>query len=86
VRAPAGTGFERPRVSRCRSADHDKAFIEERIRETFPDGFEGFHRVMHEANAQAVLSTAEAGASYPPAALESLVKAGERWWSRRPGE
>ena len=64
----------------------DKAFIEERIRETFPDGFEGFHRVMHEANAQAVLSTTEASASYPPAALESLVKAGERWWSRRPGE
>ena len=64
----------------------DKAFIEERIRETFPDGLEGFHRVMHEANAQAVLSTTEAGASYPPAALESLVKAGERWWSRRSGE
>jgi hypothetical protein len=41
---------------------------------------------MRQASAQAVLSTTEAGASYPPAALESMVKAGERWWSRRPGE
>jgi hypothetical protein len=63
----------------------DKAFIEERIREGFPDGLAGFDRVMHQANAQAVLSTTEPGASYPPAALDTLVEAAERWWSRRAG-
>jgi hypothetical protein len=40
---------------------------------------------MRQASAQAALSATEA-ATYPPAALESMVTAGERWWSRRPGE
>lgn len=64
----------------------DKAFIEERIREAFPGGLEGFDRVMQQANAQAVLSTTEAGPSYPPAALDSLVQAAESWWRRPAGD
>ena len=64
----------------------DKTFIEGRIHEAFPRGFEGFDLVMQQANAQAVLSTTEGGPSYPPAALESLAQAAATWWRRPAGE
>jgi hypothetical protein len=60
----------------------DKAFIEDHIRSRFPNGFEGFDQVMHQANATAVLSKTESAPSYPPAALDSLAKAAELWFTR----
>jgi len=60
----------------------DKDFIKEHISNSFPNGFEGFVHVMNQANATAVLSLTESNPSYPPAALESLAKAAEIWFTR----
>jgi len=61
---------------------NDKTFIEERIRRGFPHGFKGFNQIMEEANGTAVLSSTEVDPFYPPAALDSLASAAERWFTR----
>jgi len=60
----------------------DKAFIEARIRSSFPNGFEGFDHVMNQANATAVLWLTESTPTFTPAALKSLAKAAEIWFTR----
>jgi hypothetical protein len=60
----------------------DKAFIEERITSSFPNGFEGFNHVMQQANGTAALSAIESNPWYPPAALDSLAAAAEYWFQR----
>lgn len=60
----------------------DKAFIEDDIRRRYPNGFKGFNHVMQQANATAVLSMTESAPYYPPAAIDSLAKAAELWFTR----
>jgi hypothetical protein len=60
----------------------DKAFIGERIQTTFPLGFEGFNRVMSEANSVAVLPLAEYGVWSTPTADEGFFQAVEAWYER----
>lgn len=60
----------------------DKRAIGEQISNDFPSGMDGFRRVMDEASASAVLSHTERNPSYPPAALEAIKGAAERWFLR----
>jgi hypothetical protein len=65
------------------SDPEDKAFIEERISTAFPSGFDGFDRIMAQANTIATLQFAEVGTvRTTPAANENLDKAVENWYKR----
>jgi hypothetical protein len=61
----------------------DKEFIAGEIRSSFPDGFDGFNRVMQQANAIAVLPATQAASEwYTPTALTGLGEAAESWYQR----
>jgi hypothetical protein len=62
--------------------DRDKAAIGERIAQDYPGGETGFRRVMDQASGSAVVSKAFGTATYPPAALERMRTAADRWFAR----
>jgi hypothetical protein len=64
------------------SEPEDKAFIAERIASDFPEGFEGFSKVMNQANASAVLQLTEGSVTQMPLVFEGLADAAQQWYSR----
>ncbi len=60
----------------------DKRFIENEIRNTFPNGFEGFTSVMNQANALAVLALTEESVHYTPDSMANLRKSVQDWFDR----
>lgn len=72
------TGWDRAETT---EAD-DKTFIAERIRSSFPGGFDGFDAVMAQANTLAVLPLTEGTTWATPAADENLLRAAETWYRR----
>lgn len=71
-------GWEQAETSEA----EDKLFIQDRISKNFPNGFDGFNRVMNQANGTAVLSLTERSPFYTPAAIDALGEAAEYWYSR----
>ena len=60
----------------------DKVFIEESIRRSCIDGFDGFGHIMTKANSVATISFIEGADIYTPESIENLAASAEKWYNR----
>ena len=74
-------GWERTETSEA----EDKVFISESIASGFPGGFDGFEKIMAQANTVAVGSLAGPADWSTPAADDNLLQAAESWYARTLG-